>query len=116
MVMVLLTPAFVQVGIVAYYHINKKYIEQQLCENRNKPAKNCQGHCYLNKQLKKAEQNEEKQSTKLVKEKEELITQNFSNLSIGFYPDYEAFDFPSFSFSFHFTDFRYELVKPPAAC
>jgi hypothetical protein len=37
--------------IVAEYVINKEYIAQNICENRDKPKMNCKGKCHLKKQL-----------------------------------------------------------------
>lgn len=45
----------IKLGIIAYYELNKNYIAQNLCENRDKPQMKCCGKCYLRKQLKKAE-------------------------------------------------------------
>lgn len=42
-------------AIWAWYKVNQAYVAQTLCENKAKPAKNCNGKCYLAKQLKKAE-------------------------------------------------------------
>src|SRR4051812_40206188 len=64
---------FMNVGIGVYYHLNKAYIVRQLCENRSNAKMHCNGHCYLSKQLKKAEEKETK-STRCLKEKEELIS------------------------------------------
>lgn len=36
------------------YYSNKEYIASVLCENRDKPALACNGKCYLEKQLKNA--------------------------------------------------------------
>jgi hypothetical protein len=36
------------------YHANYDYIANVLCENRDKPYLECNGKCYLEKQLKKA--------------------------------------------------------------
>ena len=36
------------------YELNKKYIAEVLCENKDKPEMHCNGHCHLKKQLKKA--------------------------------------------------------------
>lgn len=36
------------------YQINKAYIAETLCVNRDKPQMHCDGKCYLSKQLKKA--------------------------------------------------------------
>jgi len=38
------------------YFINKDYIASVLCENKDKPEKNCNGKCYLKKQIKKVQQ------------------------------------------------------------
>lgn len=43
--------SFVKLGVVIWYQINKEYIAQNLCENRNQPEKQCCGKCYLNKKL-----------------------------------------------------------------
>ncbi len=37
------------------YAVNKSYIVQYLCENRDKPRLKCDGKCYLAKQLKVAQ-------------------------------------------------------------
>ncbi|MEJ8803302.1 hypothetical protein [Pontibacter sp. H249] len=43
-------------GIVfSSYFANKAYIAAVLCENKDKPQLNCEGKCYLKKQLNKTE-------------------------------------------------------------
>lgn len=37
------------------FQLRRDYIAQNLCENISKPALDCKGKCYLNKQLKKAQ-------------------------------------------------------------
>ena len=44
--------------LVVKYQVQKKYIAQKLCENRNNPSKGCAGKCYLKKMLKQAEEDE----------------------------------------------------------
>lgn len=51
----LLTQVLVHLGMWGYYQVNKAYIAQNLCENKDKPLKNCCGKCYLRKQIKKVE-------------------------------------------------------------
>ena len=46
----------VRFGIVAWYQINKDYISQNLCENRDKPQMKCCGKCYLKKKLAKVDE------------------------------------------------------------
>lgn len=48
---------FVYVG----FEFNKNYIAATLCENRDKPVLQCNGKCYLSKQLKRQADNEKKQ-------------------------------------------------------
>ena len=38
-----------------WYVVNKNYVATQLCENRANPMMQCNGKCFLSKQLKKAE-------------------------------------------------------------
>lgn len=38
-----------------WYVVNKEYVSQKLCENKDVPMLNCNGKCYLSKQLEKAE-------------------------------------------------------------
>lgn len=53
-------------AVWAWYKANQAYVAQTLCENKAKPAKNCNGKCYLAKQLKKAEgETENKQAPTL---------------------------------------------------
>ncbi len=47
----------IRMGIIAWYQINKEYVATVLCENKDKPELKCCGKCYLNKQLKKTEDN-----------------------------------------------------------
>ena len=53
------------------YQINKKYIAEVLCKNKDKPEMHCNGKCYLKEQLKKAND---------VPENEPLPVPVFSNI------------------------------------
>jgi hypothetical protein len=115
MVIAVLSPAFLQLGVVAYFQVNKNYIQQQLCINKNNPKSNCNGHCYLTKQLKKAEEGERKQSSRIVKEKEEIISDNTDALPLAYFPNYSVRNFvpyPSHNIS---VETYSSLLKPPAA-
>jgi len=60
------------------YTIHYKYISTVLCENKDKPMLNCNGKCYLKKQLNKASdqssQNNTTNSYKVLQE--EIQTEN----------------------------------------
>lgn len=45
------------------FELRKDFIIQNFCENKNRPELNCDGQCYLAKQLKENQENDEKQAT-----------------------------------------------------
>ncbi len=114
MVVVVLSPAFLQLGVVAYFQFNKNYIQQQLCINKNNPKSNCNGHCYLTKQLKKAEEGERKQSSRIVKEKEEIISNYTDSLPLAYFPNYTVRNFVPYPSQNISVDTYSSLLKPPA--
>lgn len=50
-----------KVVIFLSFKYQQRYIIENLCENRERPELNCDGHCQLTKQLKEAEQQEKSQ-------------------------------------------------------
>jgi hypothetical protein len=79
---------FVQLGVIGWYELNKKYIAANLCENRDKPAMHCNGKCCLKKQLKKLD--------------DEKSSQNGNSSTKQMQPDAVVFIMPqSISFSYH---------------
>ncbi|WP_276134812.1 hypothetical protein [Polluticoccus soli] len=65
----------VKLGVVAWYEVNKSYVSQTLCENRDKPQMRCHGKCYLKKQLAKTGNSEDQSKNK---------TEQSSQLTIDF--------------------------------
>ncbi len=61
----------------AGYALNKNYLSSVLCENKAKPKLQCQGKCFLKKELKKAEKSEQKQGSSTKNQIESFINQNF---------------------------------------
>lgn len=49
--------SFSKTIIFVHYRLNLDFIKKELCENKSKPQLKCNGKCYLNKQVKKAENN-----------------------------------------------------------
>lgn len=111
----ILSQSFVQVGINVYYQLNKQYIAKQLCENRNNPKMGCNGHCYLVKQLKKAEENEKKQATQIAKAKEEVISNVQFSFTSPVVVESSSILFLAPSCHQYVADFNQETVKPPSA-
>lgn len=65
-------PLFNKWGSVAYYQMNREYIAKNLCENRDKPKMNCNGQCYLAKQLRAAEEKEQKSNSERLEKTPQL--------------------------------------------
>jgi hypothetical protein len=42
---------FYQLGVITYFQLNKTYIAEILCINKEKPITMCYGQCFLNKNL-----------------------------------------------------------------
>ena len=50
--------------VLICFELNKRYIAENLCENRAKPELKCNGKCFLQKKLKETEDNEKNNSQK----------------------------------------------------
>ncbi len=107
-------PLFSQWGSVAYFQLNRAYIAKNLCVNKNKPKLNCNGQCYLAKQLKATEEKETKSnSEKLEKMPEVVLYWNFQQ-TFNFTPNLvftkkKVVPFIN-SYFFHFNS---TLIQPP---
>ncbi len=47
LILILLLPVLGKLGVWAHYQANLRYYAEVLCENRDKPDLNCDGHCVL---------------------------------------------------------------------
>ena len=59
--------------IYAHFQLNRAYIEQQFCINKNRPEMNCHGSCFLNKTLKESKDQETKCPVSDKKEKTNTV-------------------------------------------
>ena len=75
----------------------------------------CNGHCYLSKQLKNAEEGERKQAQNILKEKDEVVSDNNTVTSVIYFPAYTSRAFISYLSLPYSSGFLNHLVKPPAA-
>lgn len=70
----LLLSSFNKELVVLSFTINRSYIAQNLCENKNNPnIPHCKGKCYLKKQLKKNSEENSKLPTKALEQYETLL-------------------------------------------
>lgn len=115
LVILIISQTLVNVGILMYYTINKAYIARQLCVNRNNPNMHCEGHCYLSKQLKKAEEGEQKQASALSKERDEIPCQKKTELDHPVIVYHVLAEARTAEEAAPLTGTTRALVKPPAA-
>jgi hypothetical protein len=109
----IVSQVLLNVGLSVYYHLNKTYITQKLCENKNNPSIHCNGHCYLTKQLKKAEEGEKNSATKVLKEKEEIFSNSTANLPGVYFPAYTVAQIRRLNTQLYISDNEDSLLKPP---
>ncbi|MGE0635919.1 MAG: hypothetical protein AB7G44_17465 [Bacteroidia bacterium] len=104
-----LLQSFTRTFIIVNYQVNKDYISNVLCENKEKKAMHCEGKCHLKKELDKEEKSENTPAGS-GKEKFEITLFNESiseffihTASKAIYPaDYNAILPQNFSFAiFH---------------
>jgi len=55
LILLLSWPSLLKVAVFANWQINREYIAQNLCENRQKPESDCEGNCQLVKETGKTE-------------------------------------------------------------
>lgn len=73
MILALLLPSLQKIGILLDFRINQDFIAEFLCVNKEEPITMCSGKCYLADQLKKADEQEQKQGPHNPKDRLEVI-------------------------------------------
>lgn len=101
--------------VLAWYQVNKTYIAQKLCENRNKPKMHCNGKCQLRKKMQQLDQESPSNSSVPVKiDKiailEFLLPENQATLNNPFSILKKPIIFYDKQYTFSFSNY---LLKPP---
>lgn len=82
LLLLFLTLSFSKTILLIHYRLNIDFIKNELCENKNKPQLKCNGKCYLNKQVKKTENNPENLPETL-KQKDEIKLFSHSHFKLN---------------------------------
>jgi hypothetical protein len=99
-------------GFVALYRLNKKFIAEKLCENKSRPQMHCEGKCCLKKQLAKSAREEKDNKSSVVKNDNfvyEVVS--FFNITICYHGSLTSC-FPTIQSNLH-CGFRYDIFHPP---
>lgn len=117
MMIAVMLPALTKVGVLADYVIHKEYISNVLCVNRNEPLVMCNGKCYLSKQWKKADEQEQKQAPKNVKEKAPVLYCQYRVAIDLFHVPCAEEHLPLIGYfvSFLSSAFLEDIFRPPSA-
>jgi len=89
MISLFVSNTLIKAGLFINYQINKAEITRKYCENKAKPMLNCNGKCYLAKQLAK-EQAKEEQSNKIDFGKSKIETSEFTLDQHSFFETYKV--------------------------
>ncbi len=81
MLIAVLLQTFSAALVVSEYFANRKFITEQLCENRSQPQLHCNGKCYLKKKL--ANESEGQKSEKRNRTTEEVVVLFFEHNEFG---------------------------------
>lgn len=115
MIIAVMLPSLIKMGILIDFKINQDFIAEVLCINRDKPMSTCNGKCYLSEQLKKAEEQEEKQVPTSNKERLEVIYYcSISSFDFLFYTDCIASKLkPACVDDFYTSRYIADIFRPP---
>lgn len=115
MIVALMLSHLTKIGILIDFKINQEFIAEVLCINREKPMTTCNGKCYLSEQLKKVEEQEEKQAPASKKETFEVFYYCFEG-SFDWLPftyNYENKLNPGYEDEFYASSFIAAIFHPP---
>ncbi|MCL7988466.1 hypothetical protein M8998_10995 [Sphingobacterium sp. lm-10] len=115
MIGIIMIPNLTKVGILINFEINQSFIAEVLCVNKSKPMTKCNGQCFLAKQLKKAE---EQNDTKVPLIKMEKLEMAFfsSDTPLDFQSiteQYVARLNPAKGIEFYTSSFVADIFHPP---
>lgn len=71
---VLIAPLAMQLSVMTWYQVNRGYISEVLCENREMPEMHCDGKCVLAQKLKQANQQEQQQGQSAMPEIQLIVS------------------------------------------
>lgn len=102
--------------IISAFYINRDYIAQYLCENRDAPQLHCQGTCVLMKKMKKAREDERKNTENKIKESHVFVVAPVAVLA---FPSYQSNAVEKANFDMrksHYTFDRVHRILRPPSC
>ncbi|MFI5253200.1 MAG: hypothetical protein ACHQQQ_12310 [Bacteroidota bacterium] len=110
----ILLQSFSSLILIAGYEINKAYITNTFCENKDKPMMHCDGKCHLKKELKE-EQEKSQSPPSLLKDKKEITQFSEAISEFLFNGNHRLSSISPLESHFPAEDFHPLIFHPPAA-
>ncbi len=92
----MLAQTFNRFFIVVDNQLNKEYIANKLCENKNKPLLQCKGKCQMMKKLQQEEKQDQENPERRSENKFEIISFQHNRISIIPLIPFSCFAYPEY--------------------
>jgi hypothetical protein len=110
----LLVQSFNKLFIVLDFQLNRNYIAQNLCENRNKPQMHCNGKCHMMKVMKQEQKKDQDSPERKAENKFELICADYQQTKLNPAITITAISYPHIE-EVIYTGFSSTFFHPPQA-
>ncbi|MBL6448249.1 hypothetical protein JMN32_18185 [Fulvivirga sp. 29W222] len=97
------------------FKINQDFIAKVLCINKDEPITTCNGKCYLSKELKKAEEKEDKQAPTSKEQRQKVVYYYVKSSFNGLIIAYRYLDQlnAAYNNSLYSSSFVVDIFRPP---
>lgn len=103
---------FVQTGFIGWFGMNREEITNLFCINKEKPALHCDGKCFLKKELKVLEHDNQSQGTQQQSSEQHLFLQPNAISQIVPFPILIAERVSIWNVFYMFSP-HFQLLRPP---
>lgn len=115
MISSLLFPPVLKLGVIADFYQHQEFIANTLCINKDKPEKKCNGKCHLDKQLAKAQDQDEDKKTPAPTVKTELSPSILTQSIVFFNKVAKSDSYTDFSIIEYSFLSSFDFFHPPRA-
>jgi hypothetical protein len=114
LLLVLMIQYFNKLEIFVCYQLNKNFISTTLCENKNRPKLKCNGLCYMKKQLKASDENQNNTPISIKDFSEVVLFCSHSEIKLIKHNSLQNLYFSILEISEYPSPF-FEIFQPPKA-
>lgn len=100
---------------IIYFYLNRQYIAENLCENRDKPLMHCNGHCRLKRNLRTMADSPSAPVPKEMKTDIILACDEYAEPTLSLVPNRTSRQVFAAPEKKPDDDFLFEIFKPPTS-